>query len=634
MAIGGIKAWYLRQPIIGKYLLVALPVLLTCSLAYLVFLSVFQNEAARVALRQQAQEQAEQAARILVRPLWLFEMSIVRRILDVMPEASGVVCIELFDLTGGHIPMRAGDCDPRADTYRVVVPMVETLMDVRPTVLGQLALTVDLEAGTRLLSFVWPPVSMLGLLVTLIVATVVIGFRRIVHQPLGALRAALAQHEQTGARARVSWPAADEIGTVVEAYNQALAREERREAELRTQLTFRSVLLNTIPNPIVVQNEEGRIIATNPAFLALLDRPETEVLDRRLEDLLPGSAWSLLAQALLDGAGSSQDTLETTIRLPDDVSRTVLLTVAHFTWSGETTTGLVTVMQDITARKQIEQALRQAKDDAEMALTELKLAQDSLIQAEKLASLGQMVAGMAHEINTPLGISMTTATGLARQTRLFRDTFASSRLRKSDLESFLEQTAESSRLLVTNTTRAAELIQSFKRVSSDQASEWRRQFRLKQFIDDVMLSLRPELKRTKLLVRVTCYEGIVVDSYPGALAQVLTNLVVNSIRHGYAPGDEGELTIHVVEPEPGLIRLDYTDDGCGIDPTMQNRIFDRFFTTQQDRGGTGLGLHIVQRLVTQTLGGSITLASTPGNGCRFTLQFPTRIGAGETEAAA
>jgi signal transduction histidine kinase len=272
-----------------------------------------------------------------------------------------------------------------------------------------------------------------------------------------------------------------------------------------------------------------------------------------------------------------------------------------------------------------EQDLRQAKERADDALEELQRTQADLIQAEKLASLGQLVAGVAHEINTPVGIALTTGTQLSEEVRRFAEVAESGQLKRSQLYRFVDRIQEGAQLLFSNLNRAAELVHSFKQVAADQASGERRRFDMRVWLDELMTSLGPVLRKSHHDVSVTCRDGLILDTYPGTLSQVLTNLVMNALTHAYDDGQTGALTLTVSEPEPDAIRIVFCDDGKGIAPENLGRVFDPFFTTRRNRGSTGLGLHIVYNLVTGMLNGKIDVDSEPGHGTTFTIEIPVSV---------
>ncbi len=277
---------------------------------------------------------------------------------------------------------------------------------------------------------------------------------------------------------------------------------------------------------------------------------------------------------------------------------------------------------DVTERVRAEEQAHAAREEAELALRNLKEAQAHLVQSEKMAALGSLVAGVAHEINTPVGIALTGASLLSERIRLIRRDFEAGQIRKPDFADFLDTASEATQLMLLNIDRAAQLIQSFKQIAVDQASEERRVFDLRDYIQEVLRSLGVRIKRAAHTVIVDCPDDLLIDGYPGALSQVLTNFVMNSIIHGFAPGQHGTLRVSVRCVGEDEVELVYADDGRGIPPDLHGRIFDPFFTTNRGSGGSGLGLNIVYNIATRTLRGRIALDSAPGQGATFTLRFP------------
>jgi len=260
-----------------------------------------------------------------------------------------------------------------------------------------------------------------------------------------------------------------------------------------------------------------------------------------------------------------------------------------------------------------------------VTLEELRHTQDDLIQASKMSSLAQLVAGVAHEVNTPVGVAVTAASHLNERTAEVVALFQGNALKKSHLEAYFQVAEETGRVLTTNLARAAELIRSFKQVATDETSHERRRFLLGDYLDSILFSLRPQLKKTPHEVTVSCDPCLEMDSYPGAIAQVLTNLVMNAMVHAFEGSERrGHMTI-AAEADGEWIELRFTDDGIGIPPENLPHIFEPFFTTRRGRGGSGLGLHIVFNLVNWQLGGKITCASTPGKGTVFTIRLPRQL---------
>jgi PAS domain S-box-containing protein len=283
---------------------------------------------------------------------------------------------------------------------------------------------------------------------------------------------------------------------------------------------------------------------------------------------------------------------------------------------------IVTVALDIGERKRGEQEMRKAKDAAEAALRHLRETQNSLIEAEKLAALGRLVAGVAHEVNNPVGMSLTVASSLERKTALFEAEVARGELRRSSLNDYLANSRDASAQLVTNLNRAAELIQSFKQVAADRNYSDQRTFDLGELTEQVVTSLRPGLRKSNVALHVDCEPDLFMNSYPGSYGQVLTNLFLNAVAHAFPDGRPGMVEIHARPFGEESVEILFSDDGCGMSLDVRRRAFDPFFTTRRDQGGTGLGLHIVHNIVTNRLGGRLDLASAPELGTRIQIILP------------
>ena len=273
---------------------------------------------------------------------------------------------------------------------------------------------------------------------------------------------------------------------------------------------------------------------------------------------------------------------------------------------------------------QLEVSERQrAEHELTAALDHQKRMQDYLIQSEKMAALGGLVAGVAHEINTPVGVGVTAASHLKQITEQFRELCTTGAPRRKDMTDYLEDMTEAADILLKNLERASQLIKSFKQVSVDQASETRRTFKARQYLSEVLLSMNPRLKKTGHEIRVDCDDYVEIDGYPGAFAQIITNLVMNSLVHAFEPDSVGMIDISI-HKQADNIHLTYSDNGRGIPAEHLPKIFDPFFTTKRGCGGTGLGLSVVYNIVVQNFGGTIVCTSEAGQGATFSIQFPAQ----------
>ncbi len=266
-------------------------------------------------------------------------------------------------------------------------------------------------------------------------------------------------------------------------------------------------------------------------------------------------------------------------------------------------------------------ALKTSNQELLNTLATLHQYQNQIVETEKMASLGQMVAGVAHEVNTPIGLGVTASTLLQDKLTDIERAFADKKLTSSQLGRFLSESKENLGIIYRNLERAASLISSFKQVAVDQSNDSQRDFNMAQLINEVLLSLRPNLKKTQHQVLIECPPELVIQSKPGPINQILINLIMNSLIHAFAKDDQGEMNI-IVTLTGTHCQLRYRDNGVGVPEAIKKRIFDPFVTTRRGEGGSGLGLHLVYNLVTQALNGKISFDSTLGHGVDILIDFP------------
>jgi len=271
------------------------------------------------------------------------------------------------------------------------------------------------------------------------------------------------------------------------------------------------------------------------------------------------------------------------------------------------------------------------EEKVEARTASLQQAQETLVRSEKLAALGALVAGVAHELNTPIGNGLMAASALEDSSKAFAERSREG-LRRSELESYVRHTLEASGLVVRNLNRAAELVASFKQVAIDQTTSHRRKFDLAEVIQEIVTTLAPTLRKAQCTLDIDVPPEIYLDSYPGPLGQVLVNLLTNAIVHAYQ-GKPGTIALSARLIDQDRIALSVSDQGRGIAPEHLGHIFDPFFTTRFGEGGSGLGLHICHNFVTSLLGGQIDVRSQPGQGSCFTLTLP-RTAPAETKPSA
>lgn len=401
-----------------------------------------------------------------------------------------------------------------------------------------------------------------------------------------------------------------------------VANEATRRA--RQQL---GLLLDTSPDPMITVDQTGGIRRVNRMAERFFGYEAGQLRSMSVDQLIPTAHRTAHAERMVHYFAATSDRptgagLALTMLTADGRNPPVEVSLSHTDHNGERL-AMVTI-RDVTEQVRNRNDLIAARRHAEQALAQQQLLQDELVQAEKLAALGRLVAGIAHEINTPIGVTLSAATHLEAETRKTDHIYHGGELTEEGLSEYFETARQAARLMTLNCQRAADLIQGFKQVAVDQTGGEQRNFDLGAYLDEILLSLGPRLKKTSVTVTTHCLPGIEVYGYPGALSQVLTNLVFNTLIHAFDASQEGRIQI-TSTAENGCVTLVYSDDGKGIPPDLQVKVFEPFFTTRRGTGGSGLGLHILHTLVTQTLRGSVRLDSTPGQGTTFTLRFPQRL---------
>jgi len=437
----------------------------------------------------------------------------------------------------------------------------------------------------------------------------------------------------------------DETGELAQAFNRMLERLEAQARDLREQADYTRVLFQQSPLPIVVIDARRNLsVDANAAAMAIYGFQSRD-------QLLAASVFDVSAPRQYDGTPSEEairpytaaalagqpQVYEWRHRRPDGSEFDAEVHLSRFDSSGAPM--LLASLFDVTERKAAAAALRETNTllstrvldrtrelevaNAELSSTieQLRRTQDELVRSERLASLGTLVAGVAHELDTPLGSVLLMASTLDDELASLREQLERGELKRSTLVEFLGRQAESHALVVRNARRAAELIRRFKQLAVDQTSEQRRVFELAEVVDEVVATLQPRLRHTSHRLELDVPAGLSMDSYPGPLGQVLTNLVMNALVHGLAERP-GRIRLSASAQDAEMLQIEVEDDGIGIPAEHLPRLFDPFFTTTLGEGGSGLGLHIVYSLVERSLGGRVTVESTPGAGARFRLWLP------------
>ncbi|BBN82446.1 hypothetical protein PA25_24310 [Pseudoalteromonas sp. A25] len=284
----------------------------------------------------------------------------------------------------------------------------------------------------------------------------------------------------------------------------------------------------------------------------------------------------------------------------------------------------LTLTEEVDLRSQTEQELLTKQKELERYVDELNMAQERLVGSEKMAALGGLVAGITHDINTPVGIGVTATSFLQERLNKLEAAYKEKTLSPKALEEFINEAKQSTSLLTTNLDRASELVASFKQIAVDQASEAVRKINFKEYLSEVVRSLHPKIKKTKHTIDINCPDDLILNLPAGAISQIFTNLIMNSLIHGFEGIDKGIIDISITDDHDD-VKIVYKDNGRGVSKEQLEKLFDPFFTTKRDQGGSGLGTHITLNLVKQTLNGDIEVNSEEGKGLTYFIKFPKNM---------
>jgi PAS domain S-box-containing protein len=387
------------------------------------------------------------------------------------------------------------------------------------------------------------------------------------------------------------------------------------------------LIYDTAPIGLACLSPDCRYLQINQRLTEICGISVEDHLGRSVRDCVPALAGSVerIVRSIME-TGEPVTGIEVAGQRADQAEERAWITYWHplRAPSGEIVAVNVAA-EEITERKRSEQEMRRAREVAEATLEHLRETQASLIEAEKLAALGRLVAGVAHEINTPVGIGLTVASSLQHRYEVFATEVGRGNIRRSALNEFLDVVRNASVQLVANLHRASELVQSFKQVAADRGRLEQRRFEAGELTEQVLVGLRPELRRRGLALDVACEPGLNMDSLPGPYGLVLSNLVLNSVMHAFPHGEQGTISVKARLFGNDEVEIVLSDDGCGMSPQIRRQAFDPFFTTRRHEGATGLGLHIVHSMVVDRLEGRLALTSEPGAGTSVRLILPRSI---------
>jgi PAS domain S-box-containing protein len=431
----------------------------------------------------------------------------------------------------------------------------------------------------------------------------------------------------------------DELEVVTHSLNSMSAALRERvdqleESQRRLQESeerFRT-LFDMTPLPLTVTNQQGVVVGANQALLRTFGLNPMQLIGKRSDEI---QFWATPEErerlwTIFRAAGTVQGEVAR-VSMPDGSTGFVAIWSSSLVLDGQK--AIIWALLDLTEEMKAKEALKdlnvslesrvaERSADLSNALETLQRTQHDLIASEKMASLGSLVAGIAHELNTPIGNSLLASTALADRVRDFHRIVADGTLRRSSLNHHLEEVHMACGLISNSLQKAAGLISSFKQIAVDQTNDQRRRFKLQGVVLDTTATYMPRLRRANCAASVDVPPELELDSYPGSLYQVFNNLLNNALAHGFEGREKGHIAITARAGQAGYIDIVFRDDGIGMSEDVQRRVFDPFFTTKMGSGGTGLGMNIVYNIVTGVMGGRIAIDAAPGRGTTVRMTVP------------
>lgn len=419
-----------------------------------------------------------------------------------------------------------------------------------------------------------------------------------------------------------------------------IRRLEKSQHSLRqSEFRFAGLFKNSPVASILVRPDSGRYVEANESWLSLFGYQREEIIGRTALEL---GLWvdPLERKHLVDALERDQFVDKLEVRHQHKSGREILGLLSGRVFESGPEPLIVFTLLDITRQRVVEQEIRDINQQLEQrvhartekledanrelaqALASVQSMQAELVRSEKMAALGSLVAGIAHELNTPIGNSVTVGSTLQYQISTLSNAFKQGTVRRSGLQEFLESASHGTEILMRSLLRADQLISSFKRVAVDQSSDLRRKFDLQTVLGEVCLTLEPMYKNTPYKLTLEVSSNMEMDSFPGAIGQLITNFVSNALQHGFEGRSTGQMKLEAHMNAKNQVAIQFTDDGVGMTEEVRKRVFDPFFTTKLGQGGSGLGMNIAYNIVKDILGGTIEISATPDTGVQITVVIP------------
>lgn len=431
----------------------------------------------------------------------------------------------------------------------------------------------------------------------------------------------------------------DEVAKLAQNFDIMRNSLKNRIDTINQQLDFQHLLIESINVPIFIKDDKLKYVNCNKSFAKFYGKTKEEIIGSDINIFKDNTLIEEQQQTDYEVLKSEKAKSKfCKVKNSKGNIKDVIIYKNYFKDEKTNTKLIIGTYLDITeinkAKEKIEkfneelqqkvyertEELEESNEELQATINNLKQTQDKLVEAEKLASLGSLVAGVAHEINTPVGIGLTGVTHLLEETKKISALYKEDKITQEDFEKYLILSDDISKLVNTNLERTAQLVKSFKQISVDQTSEDERKFFLDKYIYDILFSLKNIIKKNHVDVDVNADDNIELYSYPGYFSQIITNLIINSIKHGFKHKTDGKINISL-KKEKDTVLIIYKDNGKGIKEENIAKIFEPFFTTNRDKGSTGLGLNIIYNIITSKLNGSIVCDSEENKGVEFTIKI-------------
>lgn len=426
-----------------------------------------------------------------------------------------------------------------------------------------------------------------------------------------------------------------------------IGKIKKAEKTIKKQLNFQQDLIDNVNTPIYYKNKEEEFIGCNKAFQKMIQKNEHEIINKTSYDIFEkeqADDYHLKDLEILSTANSQQ--FESSYKFKNTKRKDVIIYKNVF-YEDNKIAGIIGAIFDITelkkATKKLDILNKSLEEEVKIRTTELKMTNDELedsneelqttiynlketqnrlIESEKMASLGSLVAGVAHEINTPVGIGLTGITHFIDQINVLKKEYENNTMSEDTFENFLSKSLHIGQIINSNLNKTAQLIRSFKQVAIDQTNDEKRDINLKNYINETIFSLGSITKKIK--IDLICEDSFIINTYPGSISQIISNLIINSTKHAFGKNEKGNISIEISK-ENDYCNIIYKDNGKGVKEENINKIFDPFFTTNREHGGTGLGLNIIYNIIVNTLSGSIICKSEENEGIEFNIKFMINI---------